>query len=237
MFFKTFDSESNRITNKIGVFNKSFRNIGRDYKSGNGLFTSLFSGDKITSKDISSITAMTQAMKNGSTPAQAWYNNLRGCSVAAKQYVSESLKAGKSTDEIVSGLTNLQKTSKAAAIGMKALSIASNMLISMAVIKGIELLATSISDYVNAAKIARENTEALSSSLTQSQNKYAEDSKKIEELSSRYEILSEGINHLGQNVSLSSSQYDEYKSIIRQLSEIMPDLTLRFNEQGEAILD
>lgn len=235
MFFKTFDSESNRITNKIGVFNKSFRNIGRDYKSGNGLFTSLFSGDKITSKDISSITAMTQAMKNGSTPAQAWYNNLRGCSVAAKQYVSESLKAGKSTDEIVSGLTNLQKTSKAAAIGMKALSIASNMLISMAVIKGIELLATSISDYVNAAKIARENTEALSSSLTQSQNKYAEDSKKIKELSSRYETLSEGVNHLGQNVSLSSSQYDEYKSIIKQLSEIMPDLTLRFNEQGEAI--
>lgn len=229
MFFKTFDSESNRITNKIGVFNKSFRNIGRDYKSGNGLFTSLFSGDKITSKDISSITAMAQAMENGSTTAQAWCDNLLGCSVAAKQYVSESLKAGKSTDEIVSGLKNLQNTSEAAAIGLKALSIAGNMIAFWAISEVITKVASAISDYVNAAKIARENTEALSSSLTESQNKYAEDSKKIEELSSRYEILSKGVNHLGQNVSLSSSQYDEYKSIVQQLSDLMPDLTTRFD--------
>lgn len=153
---------------------------------------------------------------------------MQGASDKAKDLVKQA------NGNVVS-LNNLTRSSEAAAIGMKALSIAGNMLISMAVIKGIELLATSISNYVNAAKIARENTEALSSSLTQSQNKYAEDSKKIEELSSRYETLSEGVNHLGQNVSLSSSQYDEYKSIIKQISEIMPDLTLRFNEQGEAI--
>ena len=124
---------------------------------------------------------------------------------------------------------------KAASAGMKALSIAGNLVAGIAVAKGIEWVVTSISNYVNSSNIAKEKTEALSSSLSEAQSKYAEDSKKIGELSSRYETLSKGVNHLGQNVSLSSSQYDEYKSVIQQLSDIMPDLTLRFNEQGEAI--
>ena len=119
---------------------------------------------------------------------------------------------------------------KAASAGMKALSIAGNLVAGIAVAKGIEWVATSISNYVNSSNIAKEKTEALSSSLSEAQSKYAEDSKKIGELSTRYETLSKGVNHLGQNVSLSSSQYDEYKSVIQQLSDIMPDLTLRSDE-------
>ncbi len=126
---------------------------------------------------------------------------------------------------------------KAASAGMKALSIAGNLVAGFAVAKGIEWVATSISNYVNASYIAKEKTEALSSSLSEAQSKYAEDSKKIGELSSRYETLSKGVNHLGQNVSLSSSQYDEYKSVIRQLSDIMPDLTLRSDEIPSNLTD
>ena len=52
MIFKTFDNDLTGLINKVGLFNKSLYNIGRDFKNGNGLFTSLFSGQGITSKDI-----------------------------------------------------------------------------------------------------------------------------------------------------------------------------------------
>ena len=55
--------------NKIGMFNKSFANMKRDYANGNGLLTSIFSGKNITSKDVSAIQAMNESMKNGSTVA------------------------------------------------------------------------------------------------------------------------------------------------------------------------
>ena len=61
----------------------------RDYANGNGLLTSIFSGKNITSKDISAIQAMNESMKNGSTVAQAWTDNMKGCTVAAKEQVKQ----------------------------------------------------------------------------------------------------------------------------------------------------
>lgn len=43
------------------------------------------------------------------------------------------------------------------------------------------------------------------------------------------------MNYSGENVNLSTEQYDRYKEIISQVSDIMPDLTTYFNAQGEAI--
>lgn len=45
-------------------------------------------------------------------------------------------------------LNNLTRTSKAAAFGMKALSTAANMLATMAIVKGIELVISSLSDTI-----------------------------------------------------------------------------------------
>ena len=55
MIFKTFDNNLTGLIYKLGVFNKSFNTIGRDLSSGQGLFTSLFSGNNITQKDIQRI--------------------------------------------------------------------------------------------------------------------------------------------------------------------------------------
>lgn len=196
----------------------------------------------LSNSDIEAIKAYNKEFTRLSNKVKASTINVSDHIIARKAANMTMEDASKKAKKIVKNaknstvaLNNLTRSSKAANLGMRALSIAGNMLAGMAAIKVVELLTNLISNYVNEAKIARENTEALSSSLTESQNKYAEDSKKIEALSSLYETLSKGENHLGQNVSLSSSQYDEYKSIVKRLSDIMPDLTLRFNKQGEAI--
>ena len=124
---------------------------------------------------------------------------------------------------------------KAAELGMKALAMAGNMLLSFAASFVVSKVAEKLYATATAAKTAKENSESLATSLSKMQSEYAENSSKIDELSKKYDELSSGVNDAGLNVSLTSSQYDEYKSVIKQLSEIMPELTTRFNEQGEAI--
>ena len=202
----------------------------QDLKHGHGLTFSIFGGESVTNKDKQAILDLNTQLKSTTNEGKAWARTMTNCSIAAQKQARQCLETGGSLTKLANGLKTTTVASKAASAGMKALSIAGNLIAGFAVAKGIEWVATSISNYVNASYIAKEKTEALSSSLSEAQSKYAEDSKKIGELSSRYETLSKGVNHLGQNVSLSSSQYDEYKSVIQQLSDIMPDLTLRPDE-------
>ena len=263
MIFKTFDNDIDKWTAKIGVFGKSFNELGtavnKSFESvivnfdegvgfGKSLKNNLFPKKDLESQlidvdtlfsgiDSSNTTEVTEKIKKmssdvaeGKTTWQKLYDTLpEGEKLYAKlgkemndQIITEegivqaNQEARKAALAHNAALKQQTLGAKAASAGMKALSIAGNLVAGIAVAKGIEWIATSISNYVNSSNIAKEKTEALSSSLSEAQSKYAEDSKKIGELSSRYETLSKGVNHLGQNVSLSSSQYDEYKSVIQQ---------------------
>ena len=200
----------------------------------NGAFASLFSSKKInnilTPEVLKQFDDFNEKFNSSSLSAEALAEQMENVDDRIVAYAKTCKNGEMTTEGFKKSVEGISLSAKAASAGMKALSIAGNLIAGIAVAKGIEWIATSISNYVNSSNIAKEKTEALSSSLSEAQSKYAEDSKKISELSSRYETLSEGVNHLGQNVSLSSSQYDEYKSVIQQLSDIMPDLTLRPDE-------
>ena len=82
---------------------------------------------------------------------------------------------------------------------------------------------------------AAESATNMASSLQEFRTSFSEGSKDIEELSAKYSKLSEGVSAMGSNISLTDEQYEEYKNTVGQLSELMPELTTYFNEQGEAI--
>lgn len=133
-------------------------------------------------------------------------------------------------------MTLFQRAGKAAGTAMRTFGATlASMGVAWLAGEALSLAITGIYDLATAAKTAKENSESLPSSLSKMQSKYAANSSKIDELSKKYDELSSGVNNAGLNVSLTSSQYDEYKSVIKQLSELMPELTTRFNEQGEAI--
>lgn len=209
------DVDLDSVNNLIQAQN--YKNIANQAHGTLGVNAAIKEYNKLT--DAASKNKLAETINSTNSSLGKYLTGLDGATAGMGEYISSLATATVKT------------------FTLKAVTMAFNMGTSLAISAVITKAVSAISNYVNAAKIARENTEALSSSLAESQNKYAEDSKKIGELSSRYETLSKDVNHLGQNVSLSSSQYDEYKSIIKQLSEIMPDLTLRFNEQSEAILD
>ena len=131
------------------MFNKSFANMKRDYANGNGLLTSIFSGKNITSKDISAIQAMNESMKNGSTVAQAWTDNMKGCTVAAKEQVKQCLINKGSLSDLSSSMEGMTLSAKAGQVALKGLAIAGNMLAGVLIAKGFELVAKEIDKYVN----------------------------------------------------------------------------------------
>lgn len=99
----------------------------------------------------------------------------------------------------------------------------------------IGFVVTGLHSLATASETARENAAGLAKSISSFNENISNNSSKISDLNSRYQELSKGVNNLGENISLSSSEYDEYKNIISQVSDIMPDLTTYFNSQGEAI--
>ena len=192
MIFKTFDNDLTGLINKVGLFNKSLYNIGRDFRNGNGLLTSLFSGQSVTSKDIQSINAMNQAMKNGSTMAQAWCDNMKGCTVAAKQQVNQCLKAKGSLTELANSLETTTISAKAASMALRSLSIAGNIIAFTAIAKGIQLATTAIDNWIHRVEKANEamqeavgEYESAKSSLENINSELTEQNKKINELLSK----------------------------------------------------
>lgn len=139
----------------------------------------------------------------------------------------------------------LQQTAKASAMATlrtKALSVAMKAVSAIGwtialtaatnlIGKGIDAL----SDLANASDIAKGKADNFADSLSKAFGNMTKDTSTLSELNEEYQTLSEGVTRLGKNVGLSSDEYERYKTIVSQISDIMPDMTAKFNTQGEKI--
>ena len=113
MVFKTVTDKITGVTKSISFFNSTFSVMKENIRSGQGIFYSIFAGDKLTQKDIQSITNYANALKNGADVSQAWSGNMQNCSVAATEYVTNARNAGKTADELTAGLQGTTLSAKA----------------------------------------------------------------------------------------------------------------------------
>lgn len=217
MIFKTFDNDINRITNRLGIFNKTFQAIGRDLSNKQGLFTSLFSGNSVTQNDIQSIKAMEQAMKNGATTAQAWNAHMTGCTVAAKQQAKQCLMNKESLSTLTNSLEKTTVSAKAAEIGLKALSIAGNMLLMWGISEVIKL----IGDCATASNRLKESAEELGSAFSSTKSDIDSYKTKIEEL---YKVIDSN-----------SSSYEDTYNARQELLTIQNEMIEKFGDEAEAV--
>ena len=132
MIFRTIKNDAGEATGQLSLFSKSFANIKRDMSTGQGVGYSLF-GNSIASNDVTAINNYANALKNGAGVGQAWTDTMKGTSVAAKQYVLNARKAGKSTAELTRGLNNMTLGAKASTVAMKALGVAKNIALNIGV--------------------------------------------------------------------------------------------------------
>ena len=93
------------------------------------------------------------------------------------------------------------------------------------------------------AQNARETEEAIEENkkkweeLHSEAEEFKNNKKTLLSLKSEFERLSKGVSDYGDNISLSTSEYEDYHNIVNQIVEISPELIAGYNAEGQAIVD
>lgn len=233
MIFKTIGKNSIFKTPKI--FNSSLKEIKKTFQSGgitgikDQYFSKLSKDDILKIKEYNSlIIAYDQEQPNGASAQTAWRRTVSNASPTAQRLVEKN--KGEAVPEEL-----LVQTPQRSAFPAKLAATAGNMLAIAGISEAISRLVTWINSYVTASERAKEASDTLMNKISEFHLSVASNSKTLQELNQRYQELSGGVNKLGENISLPTSEYEEYKNIINQIHEIMPNLSVNFNAQGEAV--
>ena len=214
------------------MFSKSFENIKRDISTGQGFGYSLF-GRWIKPNDVAAINNYAVALKNGASTTKAWQSTMSGASVAAKQYIVNSKKAGVTTAGLTQGLKNMTLGAKASTIAVKALGIAKQIAFNV----GITLLVTAIAkgiDYL--ANKTQKLQEALESSLDAFKTVDDELKSLQEELATASKRLRE-LQNLADSGTISIAEEAELENLKKTNKELAKKIALKQQEQAQAARD
>lgn len=140
------------------------------------------------------------------------------------QYQSHVEQAAKSTSIFSKAMTKL------GSVGKTALSFAGNVMAMMLVSKGIEAATKAWDNYSHSQEKAIERGDTALSNMKSNQEKIASAQTVLENIksdkvtlangeeSTRFEQLAQGVNSLGQNISLTTDEFAEYNSMLDQMS-------------------
>lgn len=125
---------------------------------------------------------------------------------------------------------------KAATLGLEALSVVGNALISMGISFAISAIIKGIDNLAHSAQKCKERVNDLMNTYDSALNTANDNASTTEKLADKYENLSTGVNNLGENVSLTTAEYAEYNDIVNQIADIFPTLVAGYTDEGNAIL-
>ena len=116
--------------------------------------------------------------------------------------------------------------------GLKGLAL--GLLLSL-VSAGIQKLIGWISDLSKKEERLREEARKLTDELKQQATQIKSNISSLESLKDEFDKLSKGVDEYGNNIALSSDEYERYKSIIEQILGYTPTLISGYDEEGNAI--
>ncbi len=241
--FKTFNTDLDTFTSKIGIANKSFAELANAFNSGKtgtgfkGFISGLKSvGDSLTNTlskaDLSAIESYNKLLDAGVDGQTAFAQSMKGTSSAA-----QNLVIGANGSKVaISGMTAATNASKIALIGAKVAAIAFNAALTMGISALITFAVQGISKLINAKKELAENVEEVTSKFKEQHEALIKNKSPFESQAKRYVELSKGIDEAGRNISLTADEYLEYQGIANSIADQIPTLVKGYDEEGNAIL-
>ena len=202
------------------IFKTNTDDFGRMGLELNNSFKGLFNGDffkeqnLLSDSDISAIKAYNAEIDKCVTSQTAFNRTMLNTSQQAQNVVATA----NGNKVALEGMT---KASKAAELGMKALSIAGNMIATMVISWVLSEAISWLNDLAHAEENARKRSEELTSS-------YEDEKKNIDDSIAKYKELSEKLN----DSSLSTS---EVKSIKEQLLSVQDQLNEKYGAEATQI--
>lgn len=126
---------------------------------------------------------------------------------------------------------------KALSVGMKAVSVAGNVLTGLFVSSVLQAGFKLWDDYVNRLDNAIEKSDELKSNLNSKVSGITNNISAVDSIKDSFTTLAAGVDEFGNNISLSSNEYSEYLQMVNQLIAINPALIQGYDSEGQAIID
>lgn len=147
-------------------------------------------------------------------------------SASAKEYAVSTGGATGTTDAFIAKQRSVQNqlratatASKTASLGMKALSLAANMLVIGLISKGIDLASEAISNYIHRVERANE-------AIDESRSNYEESVSSIDSMNSELQTTQDKINDLQSKGTLSFTDAEELENLKKQNDELERSIDL-----------
>lgn len=185
--------------------------------------------------DVVEAQASTQAAVADAT--EAANSNAAAIADAAETTSSGMAAAGNAAEGAAVGITIFGHALEAGSVAFKLFNAAATMGISLiagAVIGGIIKAIYSIT---HASEQAYEAAKKAASEVDSISSEFKKNQQTVQDLAKRFASLSQGVDMLnGKNLTLKTSDYEEFLDISNQLADIFPTLSRNYDENGNAIV-
>ena len=203
-------------------------------------FTNIKNLKKHFSEVEGAINLWNDAMSNGENSLDSFGNSLVKNNAQFKAYLQTT------SNEAPASLSGYKAYLNVAGVSTDALrlkTILLNSAISMGIgvaieiaMKGVSLLVNKVDELAHSVEHCKERVDELMSNYQSALDKANSNAKTIEDLATKYEELSKGVNILGENVSLTADEYSEYNNIVNQIADMFPTMVQGYTNEGNAIL-
>lgn len=202
-------------------YEKSARNVTTaNLAQQNSFKSGLLVLNEYNNKSVEGRKAMAQSAEIAGTNVGKFMSNLNGATASMGKFALSTAVATAKT-------LALNVVTSVATAGLMMLASA-----------GLDFVIGKFVDFINRADNVKQAVEESTSSFKQQRDEIAKNKSSFDEAAQSYEKLSSGVNKLtGENINLSSDEYEEYVNAANTIAGITPSLVSGYDAQGNAILD
>lgn len=230
------DTESISSTNLNDVF-ANFGLSGLDKLSGKKID---FSDFEVAAKQIDGFNA---ALGQGQTAFLNYLPKLNNADASLQAYLA-SLDGGQASlqgfksfiSKHNAGLKASGIAAKAAAVGHQLLNAALSMGITMLASWTIDLVVKGLDKMITTTEEAAEAAEDAVTKYKSAQSELKNVDSTISEIADDYKKLALGVDEFGNNINLTTAEYERYNQIVNQIADMFPEMVRGYTDEGNAII-
>lgn len=107
----------------------------------------------------------------------------------------------------------------------------------LAIVSVVMTLVTVLGSLINTTKKTAEAAKEVMTEYQNATKTLKDHHKTIQDIRKDYAELADGVDALGNNVSLTSEEYERYNEIANQIADMFPDMVTGYTEEGNAIIN
>ena len=230
---KIFAESSSFVQEYISSTDEGTRSVQDFSEAQKEQFVQLHASNKGFKSSAIIINEYNDGCKKVGMTQQGFTNSIKEVNPVMAKYLSD-LNGSKAT---MGGYIASLVGAKFATIALEAATMALNMALTMGIGVAIGAVITGISSLINHYDDLAESVDESSNAFNESNSSLMKNSKGFKEAAKIYDELKHGVNSVGENIGLSTDEFDRYHDAVNQIAELAPSLVSGFDSQGNAILN